>query len=399
VQGPEVLAAVLWHGVDDNAIAGAEQVLQTSRLDDDTLGSLMAALTTMIYGEHAGRAEPWCERLFEEAAARNAPTWQALFAAARAEVAIRRGDLTNADRYARSALTFISPQSWGVAVGAPLASLLLANTAMGRYEEAERWLDQPVPKAMFQTPFGLHYLHARGRYNLATRRLHIAVADFTACGELMKRGGLNLPGLVPWRTDAAQAYLQLGQVRQARMLVEEQLRRLTGNASRTRGIALRLLAATSALEQRPALLKKAAHMLGESGDRFELAQALADLSGTYRALGDSSAARTTVRRAYDAAKACHAEALCRALRSGDGDPDIPLHQGPDGTPVLSRAERRVAALAIKGNTNREISRKLYVTVSTVEQHLTQVYRKLRVHSRAELADALGGAQARGEPAA
>jgi DNA-binding CsgD family transcriptional regulator len=140
-------------------------------------------------------------------------------------------------------------------------------------------------------------------------------------------------------------------------------------------------------------------MLGESGDRFELAQALADLSGTYRALGDSSAARTTVRRAYDAAKACHAEALCRVLRSGDGDPDLPLRQCPDGTPVLSRAERRVAALAIKGNTNREISRKLYITVSTVEQHLTQVYRKLRVHSRAELADALGGAQARGEPAA
>jgi len=47
-------------------------------------------------------------------------------------------------------------------------------------------------------------------------------------------------------------------------------------------------------------------------------------------------------------------------------------------------ELRVASLAALGHTNREIGRRLYVTVSTVEQHLTRVYRKLKVNSRADL---------------
>ena len=51
---------------------------------------------------------------------------------------------------------------------------------------------------------------------------------------------------------------------------------------------------------------------------------------------------------------------------------------------LTEAERRVAALAAAGNTNREIAERLFITVSTVEQHLTKVYRKLNVRSRSAL---------------
>ncbi|MET7656616.1 helix-turn-helix transcriptional regulator [Streptomyces sp. NPDC005486] len=37
-----------------------------------------------------------------------------------------------------------------------------------------------------------------------------------------------------------------------------------------------------------------------------------------------------------------------------------------------------------GYTNREIAAKLYVTPSTVEQHLTRVYRKLKIQRRQDL---------------
>nr|WP_232328289.1 helix-turn-helix transcriptional regulator [Kibdelosporangium sp. MJ126-NF4]CTQ97366.1 regulatory protein, LuxR [Kibdelosporangium sp. MJ126-NF4] len=53
------------------------------------------------------------------------------------------------------------------------------------------------------------------------------------------------------------------------------------------------------------------------------------------------------------------------------------------------AERRVADLAATGHRNREISVKLHITVSTVEQHLTRVYRKLRIPNRAALRERLG----------
>jgi DNA-binding CsgD family transcriptional regulator len=46
------------------------------------------------------------------------------------------------------------------------------------------------------------------------------------------------------------------------------------------------------------------------------------------------------------------------------------------------------ALAAEGYTNRQVASRLYVTVSTVEQHLTRAYRKLGVQRRADLAGAL-----------
>jgi DNA-binding CsgD family transcriptional regulator len=52
---------------------------------------------------------------------------------------------------------------------------------------------------------------------------------------------------------------------------------------------------------------------------------------------------------------------------------------------LTHAERRVAVLAAAGNTNRQIAEQLSVTVSTIEQHLTKIYRKLNVRSRSGLA--------------
>jgi hypothetical protein len=65
----------------------------------------------------------------------------------------------------------------------------------------------------------------------------------------------------------------------------------------------------------------------------------------------------------------------------------PPHAGPPtdgGFATMSGAERRVASLAATGYTNRQIASALHITVSTVEQHLTRVYRKLRVCGRADL---------------
>jgi DNA-binding NarL/FixJ family response regulator len=39
-------------------------------------------------------------------------------------------------------------------------------------------------------------------------------------------------------------------------------------------------------------------------------------------------------------------------------------------------------------TNREIAQTLFVTLSTVEAHLTRAYRKLQVERRSQLADAM-----------
>ena len=55
------------------------------------------------------------------------------------------------------------------------------------------------------------------------------------------------------------------------------------------------------------------------------------------------------------------------------------------TGALTPAERRIAGLVAQGKRNREIGQLLFMSVATVEGHLTRTYRKLGIRSRSELA--------------
>jgi DNA-binding CsgD family transcriptional regulator len=57
---------------------------------------------------------------------------------------------------------------------------------------------------------------------------------------------------------------------------------------------------------------------------------------------------------------------------------------------LTATEQRVAELAAAGITNREIARAAFVSEKTVEAHISRVYRKLGIHSRAELGAWMAG---------
>jgi DNA-binding NarL/FixJ family response regulator len=67
--------------------------------------------------------------------------------------------------------------------------------------------------------------------------------------------------------------------------------------------------------------------------------------------------------------------------------------GSQGEPNLTPAEHRVAEVVAGGATNREAAALLFVSVRTVELHLTSVYRKLGIRSRTELAARMATASA------
>lgn len=59
-----------------------------------------------------------------------------------------------------------------------------------------------------------------------------------------------------------------------------------------------------------------------------------------------------------------------------------------GLETLTASERRVAQLAAGDMSNKDIAQALFVTVKTVELHLSSVYRKLEISSRRQLASTL-----------
>lgn len=370
----------------DAAATRAEKILAERGGSDPTLASVTAALMTLICEDMLDRAASWCGMLLLESDPPDGnPLWHAVLTALSAMIETRRGNLPAARAQARAALSSLTPKAWGVAVGNPLSSLLLAASASHEPEVAAKCLRTPVPEAMFGTIYGLLYLSARGEYFLATGRPQAALADFTDCGNRMSSWGLDLPGLVPWRIKAAEAQLALGDNGQARELSQAQLEQAQTRFPRTRGISLRVLAATSHPTKRVAMLRESAEILEDSGAQLELSRTFTELSNAHLALGEHGRAQRAARQAWTLAERCGAQLPQTAL----GRIDTGKREPGDGADTgllaqLSEAEQRVARLAAYGYRNGQIASKLYITVSTVEQHLTHIYRKLGIAGRAEL---------------
>ncbi|XVV00197.1 helix-turn-helix transcriptional regulator [Actinosynnema sp. CA-248983] len=152
------------------------------------------------------------------------------------------------------------------------------------------------------------------------------------------------------------------------------------------GVALRLLAATSPERERRAALVESAEILEACGAELELAYTLVELAKSHQSRNELDRARAVEKQAWQLAKRCDAglRLKARSPRRIGTEPDPADPRRSEAAGALSDAELRVAALAARGLTNREIARKLYVTVSTVEQHLTKAYRELNVNRREDL---------------
>ena len=127
------------------------------------------------------------------------------------------------------------------------------------------------------------------------------------------------------------------------------------------------------------------NLLEATPARYELALALAGLGAHLRRTGRPGEARAPLRRALDLAQRCGAAPLAdqarQELLATGARPRRTALTGPD---ALTSAERRVAALAAAGMSNRQIAQHLFITLPTVETHLRHAFGKLGITSRAGL---------------
>lgn len=392
LNGAEALAEALvpsgGRGMGDDA----EKVLTNAGLGEHMVEAVFAALSALIYTDRLDRAAYWGESLIDMP--ERSPLWRAQAHLLRAETALRTGELGVAHHHATIALSSMSRSSWGTAIGLPLSNLLLIAVATKNRKETARIMAEPVNEELFRSRYGLHFLYARGHHHLSDGRPEAALSDFSVCGGLMEKWGLDNPALVPWRGGAARAHLRLGDHRTAQALVYEQEAMVAPHLGRTRGIALLDLATVLTHQDRVPVLEEAVHFLDEASDRLGAARGSLDLADALEATGDAGRAprlRERARRALvegTVPPPGEPRALAH-IPTGRSAPSSSAFDGSRPTrPDLTGAERRVARLAADGLTNRQISSNLHITISTVEQHLTRIYRKFDISDRQRIVDIL-----------
>jgi DNA-binding CsgD family transcriptional regulator len=198
----------------------------------------------------------------------------------------------------------------------------------------------------------------------------------------------------PWANDVQVALvpvlMALGAHDVAREVAEEALAAAIVADSRRRiGGALRVCGLVDGGKRGLELLQRAADTLAASPSLLWRAEALVDLGVALHRNGQGVSARPVLREGMELAHQCGATPLAdRAVDALRAAGARPRRRAGSGADALTVSERRVAELAAGGVSNKEIAQSLFVTLRTVELHLSNAYSKLGIRSRHELGGAL-----------
>ncbi|SDM50863.1 helix-turn-helix transcriptional regulator [Allokutzneria albata] len=301
------------------------------------------------------------------------------------------GELSEFAADTHTALAVFEQEPWDNAGTVPWVGLAVSHLERAELDEAEAALARVrtdrIDDLIWEGP---HYLMASAKLRWRRGDLDGALARLSRCAAILDESGIANPLFTRWWVDVACIRAEQGQQRQAREVVER-AQDLAQQWGTLRGVGLGLLAEGVLAEPRRAVrvLAEAVDVLSATPARLDLAHALCRLGQASLFADDAKGAREHLRGALDLATRCGSQVLAneagRLLVLAGGRLRKEIRSPIDG---LTGSERRVAVMAAEGNSNREIAESLFVTVRTVEVHLTNVYRKLGLSRRAELPGAL-----------
>jgi DNA-binding CsgD family transcriptional regulator len=216
-------------------------------------------------------------------------------------------------------------------------------------------------------------------------RIETACSQFDILDRRIAEWGVADPAHIPYAADAIAAYLAAGRLDDAER-VTDWLRACPLPSRWPTAIAVagqaRIAAHEGDLITAESGLAEAVDLLRPVPMPLAQGQVLTAYGAILARRNQPERARTVLSEAVQRAQACgaswHAEQALTELRRAGGRPGrIPPGQ-------LSPQEKAVARLARAGRTNREISRELFLSVNTVETHLSHIYRKLGIGRRSDL---------------
>jgi DNA-binding CsgD family transcriptional regulator len=225
--------------------------------------------------------------------------------------------------------------------------------------------------------------HVAGVHALARDDPSTALGELTAGVALGRQLGFAHPGAIPVLPDALEAAVATGAAELAAALATELAGQAANldlpwvDAAACRGRGMAALAAGD---------RDASDRLAEAASAFDALGYRLDAGRTWWWHGRALQRTGRRRRAADVL----AEARDRFASMGatpwaeQAAADLERVAPGRAAGVLTDEEARIAALVAAGRRNREIAADLFVSVATVEAHLTRIYRKLGVRSRTEL---------------
>lgn len=403
----------------DGFWAKRERLLTLSQ-DDSWPGRALSALFALVYawrGESLDQVLPLCDRalsggvlLAERGAGAWAPTHvlgalvmveayerASVFAdevesAARTQgsvanavsakgfrgwTAARLGDLAGAEEILRPLVDTTVANEMLLALVTVLwwmADVILERPS---HEEITKLIESlELPEPFMATGGGAWFILVRGRVRAFRGMRAQAERDLRAAGSILDRLQFG-PVHDPWRS-ALALLLPAENIDEARALVEEELALAEASGmARPQGIVLRAAGLLAGGDEGVGLLRESVAVLEDSPARYEHARSLVELGAALRRSGRRGDAREPLEAGMELGQSCgaerlvgraHDELLAAGLR--------PRRIVRSGFSALTASERRIVRLAAEGRSNPEIAQALYVSLKTVETHLSNAYRKL-----------------------
>ncbi|MFJ7217542.1 LuxR C-terminal-related transcriptional regulator [Amycolatopsis sp. NPDC098790] len=359
------------------AVALAMRSLEESGGRDVT--SFRCALMTLIYADELAGAERACaEATSSEFWTRTAERRDVL-ALVRGRILARTGALREA------AILLAKAAAGGACRRLAVAWLVEVLVELGEVVEATDLLHVhgllgPIRDDGDRTAI----LAARGALALATGRFDSGLDDFLTCGRALGDWGVFNPAVVRWRSPAALCASALHHRDLAVSLAQQELFHAGAwGTAWTRATALHALGLSRCDESGIRHLREAAAKIFDGATRTEQVRVCFDLGVfLWRRFSFEEAEKALVlaRDLADAAGsgiwADRARAAVRQVRrAGDA-------------PTVTDSEARIGSMARAGLSNKEIAERANLTVGTVEQHLSSVYRKLGIPGRSDLVYAM-----------
>ncbi len=235
-----------------------------------------------------------------------------------------------------------------------------------------------LPAAIAGAGGGAWLFTVRGKLRLARGDRVEAEQDLRRAGDIFRRLGFG-PVHEPWRSAIALA-LPSDQAEEARTLVDDELTLARGTGlARPIGIVLRASGLIAQGDGQIVALRESVAVLADSPARCEHARSLVELGAALRRSGRRADAREPLEAGMELAHHCGADRLVTRAReellAAGARPRRILRSG---FAALTASERRIVRLAADGRSNPEIAQGLYVSIKTVETHLSNAYRKLQL---------------------